>query len=454
MARGVPRGDRRRGLPPAPRLRRLRLQQGARRLLRRRLQRERLAQGALPGRILLRPHEQPAHGLLLAARGAQRRAPLGPRRCCRSTSTRASSGFSVERDGRALRVGLAYVKEMSRAAGAAIVAERAPERGGPYRSLADFCRRTRVSVEIVINLVRVGAFDAPRRAPRGAARAGAARARAGHGDAWALPGGLRAGRGVPVAASRPHQRRQDRKGSTAKSDRHPPDPPPARSTRLRPMTGEALPAPPSPRPAGHLATSGRRKRAARRCPRARRCSSRSTTSSERCPSCRRGARARRSAVELEVLGPQRERPPARLRARAARGARRRAVRPPAPGTRRPPRPPGRRARARPDALDPQRPPHAVPHPRRRDRPGRGRRLQRRLPRTAGCSKRRCTCWSRASCRTTTSAAWRSWRARIVDLEAVLGRLRDLPPDDRNRALKRSGEWLPKVEPRTRPGRTG
>ena len=44
--------------------------------------------------------------------------------------------------------------------------------------------------------------------------------------------------------------------------------------------------------------------------------------------------------------------------------------------------------------------------------------------------------------------------RIVDLEAVLGRLRDLPPDDRNRALKRSGEWLPKVEPRTRPGRTG
>ena len=44
--------------------------------------------------------------------------------------------------------------------------------------------------------------------------------------------------------------------------------------------------------------------------------------------------------------------------------------------------------------------------------------------------------------------------RIVNLETVLGRLRDLPPDDRNRALKRSGEWLPKVEPRTRPGRTG
>ena len=42
----------------------------------------------------------------------------------------------------------------------AIVAQRAPENGGPYRSLGDFCERTRVSVEIVENLVRVGAFDA------------------------------------------------------------------------------------------------------------------------------------------------------------------------------------------------------------------------------------------------------------------------------------------------------
>ena len=45
-------------------------------------------------------------------------------------------------------------------------------------------------------------------------------------------------------------------------------------------------------------------------------------------------------------------------------------------------------------------------------------------------------------------------ARVVDLEATLRRLRDLPADERNRALKRSGEWLPRVEPRTRPGRTG
>jgi len=44
--------------------------------------------------------------------------------------------------------------------------------------------------------------------------------------------------------------------------------------------------------------------------------------------------------------------------------------------------------------------------------------------------------------------------RIVDLEGVLGRLRALPPDQHNPALKRSDEWLPRVSPRTRPGRTG
>jgi error-prone DNA polymerase len=82
-------------------------------------------------------------------------------------------GFSVERDGHAIRVGLKYVKEMSRTAAEAIVRERGGEREGerggergaaqeperPYTSLADLCRRTRVSVEIVESLVRVGAFD-------------------------------------------------------------------------------------------------------------------------------------------------------------------------------------------------------------------------------------------------------------------------------------------------------
>jgi error-prone DNA polymerase len=86
--------------------------------------------------------------------------------------------FEVERDGTALRVGLAYVKEMSAAARRAIVeargdtpgelpagAERARGAGPagpprPYTSLADFVGRTRVSREITENLARLGAFDA------------------------------------------------------------------------------------------------------------------------------------------------------------------------------------------------------------------------------------------------------------------------------------------------------
>ncbi len=120
---------------------------------------------------------------------------------------RSGEWFEVEDDGRALRVGLAYVKEMSGAARRAIVeGARARERaaaggegpsGGrsaasvrfrlssdppsspsppsaslavprpgdppgpsqPYRSLADFVARTGVSREIAENLVRVGAFD-------------------------------------------------------------------------------------------------------------------------------------------------------------------------------------------------------------------------------------------------------------------------------------------------------
>ena len=65
--------------------------------------------------------------------------------------------FEVERDGTALRVGLAYVKEMSAVARRAIVASR---RERPYTSLSDFVARTRVSREIAENLARLGAFDA------------------------------------------------------------------------------------------------------------------------------------------------------------------------------------------------------------------------------------------------------------------------------------------------------
>jgi error-prone DNA polymerase len=92
--------------------------------------------------------------------------------------------FEVERDGTALRVGLAYVKEMSAAARRAIVAARGDRPGElsagparargtdvaadgkpagpprPYTSLSDFVARTRVSREITENLARLGAFDA------------------------------------------------------------------------------------------------------------------------------------------------------------------------------------------------------------------------------------------------------------------------------------------------------
>ncbi len=65
--------------------------------------------------------------------------------------------FEVEQDGTALRVGLAYVKEMSAAARRAIVEAR---RARPYTSLSDLVGRTRVSREIAENLARLGAFDA------------------------------------------------------------------------------------------------------------------------------------------------------------------------------------------------------------------------------------------------------------------------------------------------------
>ena len=78
--------------------------------------------------------------------------------------------FEVERDGTALRVGLAYVKEMSAVARRAIVEARGDTPGEgprppggpprPFTSLADFVARTRVSREIAENLARLGAFDA------------------------------------------------------------------------------------------------------------------------------------------------------------------------------------------------------------------------------------------------------------------------------------------------------
>ena len=77
---------------------------------------------------------------------------------------RSGEWFEVEQDGTALRVGLAYVKEMSAAARRAIVEGRGDACGEgpprPYASPADFVARTRVSREITENLARLGAFDA------------------------------------------------------------------------------------------------------------------------------------------------------------------------------------------------------------------------------------------------------------------------------------------------------
>jgi error-prone DNA polymerase len=311
-------------------------------------------------------------------------------------------GFAVERDGRALRVGLAYVKEMSHAASVAIVAERAPERGGPYRSLPDFCRRTRVSVEIVINLVRLGAFDGlgVRREELlvqvpllhaqvfAAGSAGAPAARPGD----ALPGGDR--RGTGGALAKPHEE-----------------------------VGEAL----------QLATDEKL---------------------GALPFVPSWSDREKVAVELEVLGLNVSAHPLAFVADrlAALGT--------VPF----------------DRL------HLVPD---------GRRV-----RLAGVLERAQMPWIRSGHRTLfltledetglaevvvfNDVYLRYGRVlkeavyllvegelqnnderglaivatRLVDLEAVLGRLRDLPPDEGNRTLKRSGEWLPKVEPRTRPGRTG
>ncbi len=84
---------------------------------------------------------------------------------------RSGEWFEVEQDGTALRVGLAYVKEMSAVARRVIVEARGDVPGGrpgeppagparPFTSLSDFIARTRVSREIAENLARLGAFDA------------------------------------------------------------------------------------------------------------------------------------------------------------------------------------------------------------------------------------------------------------------------------------------------------
>ena len=64
--------------------------------------------------------------------------------------------YSVEEDGRAIRVGLSDVHAMSARLLDAIAAERAVR---PFRDLADFLRRTRAELPAAESLIRVGALD-------------------------------------------------------------------------------------------------------------------------------------------------------------------------------------------------------------------------------------------------------------------------------------------------------
>jgi error-prone DNA polymerase len=386
--------------------------------------------------------------------------------------------FAVERDGRALRVGLAYVKEMSQAAIAAIVRERTPERGGPYRSLADFCRRTRVSVEIVINLVRVGAFDelGVRReellvqVPLVHAQVTGTRdARGGRAAGGTGVSGRGFAAGLPAQTSNgpPREERPSTPAApSARGYRAPSTKRLAREERPSP----SVTVPPASGPTTDTPSSGDQREAsdtglAETGGEASDGSVLTASPDEALqfatdeqlgalPFVPSWSAREKVAVELEVLGLNVSAHPLDF------------------------------VRAELTALD------AVPFDRLHLVPN-GRRI-----RLAGVLERAQMPWIRSGHRTLfltledesglaevvvfNDVYLRYGRVlkeavylliegelqnnderglavvatRIVDLEAVLGRLRDLPPDDRNRALKRSGEWLPKVEPRTRPGRTG
>ncbi|MBA2345173.1 MAG: DNA polymerase III subunit alpha [Rubrobacter sp.] len=68
----------------------------------------------------------------------------------------SGEGFTVEDDGRAIRVGLVYSKGLSRTAMHSILSERKK----PFSSVADLYRRTRVERDSLLNLIRGGFLDA------------------------------------------------------------------------------------------------------------------------------------------------------------------------------------------------------------------------------------------------------------------------------------------------------
>lgn len=71
------------------------------------------------------------------------------------SSVRCTVELAGQRE--AIRIGVGYVKGMSEETARAIVLERIDH--GPYRSLADFVRRTLLPIELVEHLIMVGAFD-------------------------------------------------------------------------------------------------------------------------------------------------------------------------------------------------------------------------------------------------------------------------------------------------------
>ncbi len=88
--------------------------------------------------------------VLPRAHRARARAGVMPGACL------APEGALAAGAGRALRVGLRYLKQMSERALQQIEQER---RHGPFQSFEDFYLRTRVAVPVAENLIRVGAFD-------------------------------------------------------------------------------------------------------------------------------------------------------------------------------------------------------------------------------------------------------------------------------------------------------
>jgi len=92
----------------------------------------------------------PGDLVLPRAHRARARAGVAPDACL------APAGALAPGAGRALRVGLRYLKQMSERALKAIEAER---RYAPFASFEDFYLRTRVEYPVAENLIRVGAFD-------------------------------------------------------------------------------------------------------------------------------------------------------------------------------------------------------------------------------------------------------------------------------------------------------